>query len=68
MANSKTFNDRTPFSKAKYIKKKKERHLGVFKMLAPTAALLADTLHKQRNGGSLRSDALFNLILLANIH
>lgn len=66
--NSKTFSMKTQYSQEKYLKKKKNKHLALFKILRPTAGNLADTQYMHRAQKSIRSDALYNLLSLGNVH
>ncbi|CAG9330391.1 unnamed protein product [Blepharisma stoltei] len=66
--NSKTFNMKTQFSQEKYLRKKKNKHLALFKILRATPGNIADTQYSQKPSKSIRSDALHNLLALGNIH
>lgn len=66
--NSSTFQMKTQFAQEKYIKKKKNKHLSLFRILKPTCGNIADTLYLNRPQKGIRSDALFNLLGLSNIH
>ncbi|XP_057308812.1 tRNA (adenine(58)-N(1))-methyltransferase non-catalytic subunit TRM6-like [Hydractinia symbiolongicarpus] len=67
--NSATFKDRTEFSKAKYIKKKKKKYLAQFVALRPCARLLAE-LYFFKNPNKimdLRTDSLAQVLTWSNV-
>ena len=66
--NSSTFTKKSSFAQEKYIKKKKNKHLSLFRVLKATCGNIADTLFQLKPQKSLKSDALFNMLALANIH
>jgi len=68
--NSATFEDRTEFSKAKYLKKKKKKYMAHFVALRPTARLLAEMYFFKQPAKILcmRPDTLAQLLTYANIH
>ncbi|OMJ90735.1 hypothetical protein SteCoe_6812 [Stentor coeruleus] len=66
--NSSTFAMKTQFSQEKYLKKKKNKHLSLFRVLQATAGNIADTLYINKPTRGIKSDALFNILTLANIH
>jgi tRNA (adenine-N(1)-)-methyltransferase non-catalytic subunit len=59
---------KTQFSQEKYLKKKKNKHLSLFRVLQATAGNIADTLYINKPARGIKSDALFNILTLANIH
>lgn len=66
--NSSTFNKKTQFSQEKYLKKKKQKYLGLFRLLRPTSANIADCAFMNDKRKSLRSDALGCLIYMSNLY
>jgi tRNA (adenine58-N1)-methyltransferase non-catalytic subunit len=66
--NSSTFTMKSSFAQEKYIKKKKNKHLSLFTLIKPTAGGIADVLYANRPQKSIRSDALFNVLALSNVH
>lgn len=66
--NSSTFSKKSSFAQEKYIKKKKNKHLSLFRVLQATCGNIADTLYQLKPQKSLKSEALFNMLTLANIH
>ncbi|KAL8611138.1 hypothetical protein ACOMHN_064428 [Nucella lapillus] len=68
VAQSETFKTKTEFSQEKYIKKKKKKHMLVFRILQPSSRLLLDTFkHCASKIGNLRGDSLSQLLNYSNM-
>jgi len=67
--NSQTFEGRTVFSKAKYLRKKREKYSVWFEARRPTALSLCESYHRYAPEKicNLRPDSLAYLLNLANI-
>jgi len=68
VSNSATFDQKNEFAQEKYLKKKKQKHMGLFKLLPASLANVADTLHEHKPLKYMRSEALMNLLCLGNVH
>lgn len=69
-ANSSTFADKSAFSQAKYIKKKKQKYTNYFRVYKPSVRLLCEMMFQQQNPAkptSLRLDTLSQLMGCCNI-
>ncbi|KAK7103104.1 tRNA (adenine(58)-N(1))-methyltransferase non-catalytic subunit TRM6-like [Littorina saxatilis] len=65
---SETFKTKTEFSQQKYIKKKKKKHMVVFRLLRPNSGLLLDTFnHSPGKICNLRADSLSQLLSYSNV-
>ncbi|XP_076463840.1 tRNA (adenine(58)-N(1))-methyltransferase non-catalytic subunit TRM6-like [Babylonia areolata] len=65
---SETFKTKTEFSQEKYIKKKKKKHMLVFRILHPSSRLLLDTFkHSPSKICNLRADSLSQLLCYSNV-
>eukprot|EP00005_Dracoamoeba_jomungandri_P003845 CAMPEP_0174258544 /NCGR_PEP_ID=MMETSP0439-20130205/7518_1 /TAXON_ID=0 /ORGANISM="Stereomyxa ramosa, Strain Chinc5" /LENGTH=459 /DNA_ID=CAMNT_0015342085 /DNA_START=147 /DNA_END=1526 /DNA_ORIENTATION=- len=69
VANSETFESKTEFSRAKYIKKKQQKHMHVVTLLKPTSFTLANAyFHRDAyNINFLRPDTLGRILYNANV-
>lgn len=67
--NSSTFNERTEYSKAKYVQKKKKKYVPQFMVLKPSARLLAEMYFFKNSGKILdiRPDTLAQMLVRSNI-
>lgn len=67
--NSSTFADKSVFSQAKYIKKKKQKYTNFFMIYKPTVRLLCEMYFNQRPGKAttLRIDTLSQLLNSCNV-
>lgn len=67
--NSSTFNERTEYSKAKYVQKKKKKYVPQFLVLRPSARLLAEMYFFKNPGKVLeiRPDTLAQMLVRSNI-
>ena len=67
--NSSTFADKSVFSQAKYIKKKKQKYTNFFMIYKPTVRLLCEMYFNQRPGKvtTLRIDTLSQLLNSCNV-
>ncbi|XP_004343480.1 hypothetical protein CAOG_07606 [Capsaspora owczarzaki ATCC 30864] len=67
--NSSSFEHKTEFSQAKYIKKKQQRHLNVVRIARPTAQTLCEALFITDNSKimSLRIDSLAHMLTFGNV-
>ncbi|CAG5136895.1 unnamed protein product [Candidula unifasciata] len=66
--NSETFKGKTEFSQAKYLKKKKKKHILVFTVLRPTPRLVMEIFSKEPGKiCNLRPDTLSQLLNYGNV-
>ena len=67
--NSKTYQERTAFSKVKYLRKKKEKYAVWFEARKPSALNLCETYHRSQPERicHMRPDSLAFVLNLANI-
>ncbi|GFR93152.1 tRNA (adenine(58)-N(1))-methyltransferase non-catalytic subunit TRM6 [Elysia marginata] len=66
--NSETFKMKTEFSQAKYLKKKKKKHIPVFTVMRPTPRLVMDIFSKDpAKICYLRGDSLSQLLSYSNV-
>ncbi|CAL1544426.1 unnamed protein product [Lymnaea stagnalis] len=66
--NSETFKTKTQFSQAKYLKKKKQKHILRFKLLRPTTRLVVEIFSKEPNKiCNMRPDTLSQLLSYSNV-
>ncbi|XP_005094820.1 tRNA (adenine(58)-N(1))-methyltransferase non-catalytic subunit TRM6 [Aplysia californica] len=66
--NSETFRNKTEFSQAKYVKKKKKKHVQAFTALRPTPRLVLDIFAKEPGKICyLRPDSLSQLLNYSNV-
>jgi len=66
--NSETFKTKTEFSQAKFIKKKKNRHMKVFTVLRPTPRLVLECFAREpQKLCYLRPDSLSQLLNYSNV-
>lgn len=67
--NSSTFNERTEYSKAKYVQKKKKKYVPQFLVLKPSARLLAEMYFFKNPGKILeiRPDTLAQMLVRSNV-
>ncbi|BFZ07485.1 hypothetical protein BsWGS_10524 [Bradybaena similaris] len=66
--NSETFKSKTEFSQAKYLKKKKKKHILVFTVLRPTPRLVMEIFAKEpQKICNLRPDTLSQLLNYGNV-
>jgi len=69
VVNSSTFNERTEYSKAKYVQKKKKKYVPEFLVLKPTTRLLVQMYFFKNPGKILemRPDTLAQLLIRSNV-
>ena len=67
--NSATFRNRTEYSKAKYVQKKKKKYVPQFMVLAPTARLLVEMYFFKNSQKILemRPDSLAQMLIRSNV-
>ncbi|RUS81681.1 hypothetical protein EGW08_010543, partial [Elysia chlorotica] len=66
--NSETFKMKTEFSQAKYLKKKKKKHIPIFTVMRPTLRLVLDIFSKDPSKICyLRADSLSQLLSYSNV-
>ncbi|KAK0057010.1 tRNA (adenine(58)-N(1))-methyltransferase non-catalytic subunit TRM6 [Biomphalaria pfeifferi] len=66
--NSETFDSKTSFSQAKYLKKKKKKHLQMFTVLKPTARLVMEIFSKEpAKICFLRPDTVSQILNFSNV-
>ncbi|ESO87742.1 hypothetical protein LOTGIDRAFT_234974 [Lottia gigantea] len=67
--NSQTFQNKTEFSQEKYIKKKKEKHVAVIRVLKPTTRLVFEMFYRNSPAdiGYMRVDTFSQILAFANI-
>jgi len=69
MENSSSFGSKTEFSKEKWIKKKKKKHLNVIKVLKPTAFTVSSAYFSRSAGAinHLRGDSLAQILFMSDV-
>jgi len=68
--NSDTFQQKTEYSKAKYLKKKKEKYLPIYQILRPTARTLAELYMQgrmKRKILNMRLDTISQILTYSNV-
>ncbi|XP_049849321.1 tRNA (adenine(58)-N(1))-methyltransferase non-catalytic subunit TRM6-like [Schistocerca gregaria] len=68
--NSATFNQRTEFSQAKYLRKKSEKHQVIVQLLRPTSFLICRTYFNKKPQKilNIREDTLAHIMQLGNLN
>nr|XP_006819505.1 PREDICTED: tRNA (adenine(58)-N(1))-methyltransferase non-catalytic subunit TRM6-like [Saccoglossus kowalevskii] len=68
--NSATFKEKNIYSQAKYIKKKKDKHIPIFKILKPTTRLLCEMYYTKASPKIvfIRYDTMGQILTFGNIH